>query len=295
MWPYLLHYAGVIRLHDRSLRGSRIGALLRAGRRADYDAELRFSGHSLLRAPLLASRAVVVADEEFARDLAVQHPELRIHVVPPGPELPEAPTPVGPVTFGVTDATTGALAGRAAARARAAGARFELQHAASAADAVRASHVVLAMSWPPPAGPPAGAILAMSAARAVVVYETATTAAWPAIDPQTWEPRGLFRSAPPIVVSVDPRDDEHSLMLAMRRLSASADSRERLGRAAQAWWRGHATPRIAAAAWERVLREASRLSPPARPSEWPAHLAADGTQRARETLQQFGVSVDFLN
>jgi hypothetical protein len=36
------------------------------------------------------------------------------------------------------------------------------------------------------------------------------------------------------------------------------------------------------------------VTPPPRPLNWPHHLAADGTQRARELLGEFGVTVDFL-
>jgi hypothetical protein len=74
----------------------------------------------------------------------------------------------------------------------------------------------------------------MAARKPVIVLETTTTAEWPALDPQTWRPRG-FSSDPPIVVSLDPRDEEHSLVLAIQRLSTDAALRWRLGDAAHAW------------------------------------------------------------
>jgi hypothetical protein len=90
--------------------------------------------------------------------------------------------------------------------------------------------------------------------------ETEATAAWPAIDPQTWRPRGLAATEAPVAVTVDPRDEEHSLMLAIRKLSADAALRAQLGRAAHAWSETHATLARAASAWTAILGEATTLS-----------------------------------
>jgi len=68
----------------------------------------------------------------------------------------------------------------------------------------------------------------------VIVLETSHTADWPAIDPQTWGPRGVGRDEP-IVVSLDPRDEEHSLVLAIQRLSSDANLRAQLVAAADRW------------------------------------------------------------
>jgi hypothetical protein len=76
-------------------------------------------------------------------------------------------------------------------------------------------------------------------------------------------------------------------MLAARRLSADPALRTRLGAAAHAWWRAHGTLSQAAAAWTRMLADAA-----SRPA--PIPQAADGTARARETLDEFGVSVDIF-
>ena len=94
----------------------------------------------------------------------------------------------------------------------------------------------------------------MAAGKPVVVLETAGTADWPALDPQTWQPRGPGTDAP-VVVSVDPLDEEHSLGLVLARLSTDASLRTRLGTAAKAWWKSHATPEHATTAWTAILRE----------------------------------------
>jgi len=297
VWPYLLHYPGIVRLRASSLRASRGGAMLEARRQGEYEAELRFSRARMLRVPLLAARLVVVADAAFAQALQQEYPEARVRSAPPAVPAPGPldPLPAAPVIVGTCDGiATTSCAQRAARRAHDAGARFELRDYGSVIDAVREAHVLLAMEWPPATEPTEAALVGMAAGRAVVVYEVERTAGWPALDPQTWEPRGLVTGGPAIVISIDPRDADHSLMLAMRRLAADASLRADLGRAARSWWQAHAAPAPAAAAWEALLAEGAALAPPPRPADWPAHLLADGTARAREILDPFGVSVDVL-
>ena len=151
--------------------------------------------------------------------------------------------------------------------------------------------VVVAMEWPASGDAMTAALAGMADGKAVVVFETEETADWPALNPQTWRPRD-FRGSSPIVVSIDPRDEQHSLKLAMQRLSTDAALRERLGAAAREWWRTHATVDHAAQAWEAILAEAQTLPPPSHSTEWLA--PEDGTARAREILGEFGVSVDFF-
>jgi hypothetical protein len=134
----------------------------------------------------------------------------------------------------------------------------------------------------------------MAASRPVVVSETYATAGWPALDPQTWRPRGGALNGPPIVISIDPRDEEHSLMLAMKRLEADPSLCDRLGSAGYSWWRTHATIDHAASAWLEILDEAATLELPRRPRDWPRHLTADGSEIAREILRAHDTNVDFL-
>jgi hypothetical protein len=147
-----------------------------------------------------------------------------------------------------------------------------------------AGHIVVDLQWSSTSMP--RALAGLAAGKAVVVLETEATADWPALNPQTWRPRGSPDAAP-IVVSLDPRDEQHSLMLAMTRLETDKALREDLGAAAREWWASHATVEHAVAAWKPILQEAMTL--PA-----PAVAAKDGTERARDILAAFGVSVDFL-
>jgi hypothetical protein len=128
----------------------------------------------------------------------------------------------------------------------------------------------------------------------VIVYDTESTADWPALDPHNWRPRAFDPQRPAIAVSIDPRDEEHSLMLAIRRLSDDRGLRDALGSAARAWWSQHATLQAAASAWRPILAEALSVEAP-RPENLRPELTYDGTARAREILAPFGVTVDFLD
>lgn len=149
--------------------------------------------------------------------------------------------------------------------------------------------VVVALEWPVTGTALTTALAGMAAGKAVVAFETEATADWPALNPQTWRPRD---AGVPIIVSIDPRDEQHSLKLAMQRLSTDAALREQLGAAARRWWKTHATVDHAVQAWEAILAEARTLPPPSRSAEWEA--PEDGTARAREILGEFGVSVDLF-
>ena len=314
IWPYLLHYGGVLVLASRTVHDSRARALVAAGRRGDYEREFAFGeGHSprrprvphgmpggrwaMLRAPLAASRLVVVPHRALADLVAAEHPEARVIYAPlPVPELDPGPretTGRTGVTFGVLARDRVETARRAHARAVETGADAELVVEPSADRLLHLSDVVMALSWPDPGDPLEVARAAMAARTPVVAPETVVTADWPALDPQTWRPRGSLPDAP-VAGTIDLRDEEHSLALAIRRLSADAPLRARLGEAARAWWRTYASPNAAFPCWERLLREAAALDPAPRPTDWPPHLTADGTERARAMLDEFGLSVDLF-
>ena len=99
---------------------------------------------------------------------------------------------------------------------------------------MREADVIVSLPWPATGENRAPALAAMAARKPVIVLETTSTAEWPALDPQTWRPRGFSADAP-IVISLDPRDEEHSLVLAIQRLSSDAVLRSQLADAAYAW------------------------------------------------------------
>ena len=265
---YLFHYPGVLLAH------SLVGA----------------------RHALAASRLVVMGNSSAAELVMLDVPEERIRVAPQFAAPVDAPALQrlnGVVRFGVLHTDHVEIAERAMVRARAAGAAAALVQPERDVDrTIRDSDVVIALQGPTFAEPLTTALLGMSAGRPVIVSEAEATADWPTLDPQTWLPR-FFGNESPVAVSIDPRDEEHSLMLAIRRLSADAPLRARLGTAARRWWETSATPRHAAESWSRILEDAVASTPP-QPSDLPARLTADGTAFAREVLAEFGLSVDLF-
>ncbi len=144
--------------------------------------------------------------------------------------------------------------------------------------AADAPAVITALQWPPDGSALTYALAGFAAGRAVIVFDGPETADWPSLDPQNWQPRGLAPMVPgldgakgetwhhrgqtPICVSIDPRDEGHSRRLALRRLEGDAALRARLGAAAEAWWREHATVHRAVTGFEILLEEARALPDP---------------------------------
>ena len=223
----------------------------------------------------IRSAKLVLAPEGAVASLQDDHPNTRIRALPIAAAAMEDDFKPhdGDVRFAICGSECHDVARRAIERARAAGDHAAFLTCADQGEAragrpdepntsavgnealVRHADVVVAMRWSMTAAAVADAAIGMSAGRPVIVFETEGTALWPALDPQSWQPRG-FEADVPIVVSIDPRDEEHSLMLAVRRLSGDPQLRRDLGAAARAWWRDHATPAIAAVAWRAILDEA---------------------------------------
>lgn len=321
LWAYLLTHPGVVALRAGSLHASRTLGLLHRGRRAAYDAEMVFNEGPrrgvvpwhvalgrwpLVRIPALAARMVIVGDEANAAELPRRVPEACVRYAPIGvrpPVEPPAVTGVGerrPLVVAAVDRGSHDVLAGAAARARRAGAAVELvgeRELITDID-VRAAYgsadVVVALGRPAFPTGIARALAGMAASRCVIVPETAETAEWPALDPQSWSVRGYGRSPAPVVVSIDPRDEEHSLALALVRLAADASLRQRLAADGHAWWRAAATPEHAATVWNGLLREAASLDAPAKPPDWPAHLTDDGSGLARRILADVGLAAEWL-
>ena len=262
VWPYLIHYPGVTRLHRLTLHTSRAEALERGQRLDDFCREFAFShpgvtppvlpalrriapgAWPMLAVPLRASRVTVVAHEAVAEALRADYPAARVRAITPG---------VQPL----------------------AGPRDE---------------IVVAAQWPVNGAPLVDAVAGFAAGRAVIVFDGPETADWPSVNPQDWRPR---TNLPPICVAIDPRDEGHSRRVAVSRLEKDPALRAALGAAAQAWWRTHATVEQAAAAFELVLEEAAKTGNPARPEGWPSHFSDEGLGRAREVAGQFGLELPY--
>jgi hypothetical protein len=297
IWSYLWRFPGVLLLGGSSLHNSRADYLERAQQYEQYIQEFRFNHgrapHAstehvrrlprgdwpMLRAPLIGSRLVAVRDAALAAALQDEYHDGRVRHLPIGvaPDPLEAaptsePPSAGTVTFGAIGDTRTDVIRRAFQRARDTGTRAALALAGAADPALPACDVLLALACPRPEHAVVPALAGMAVGKPVVVLETAITADWPVLNPQTWQPRGLGSGAAPIAVSIDVLDQEHSLMVAMRRLAADAELRAQLATAAQTWWRIHATLDRAVDAWLLTLEEAMTVAPLPYPTNWPRHL-----------------------
>jgi hypothetical protein len=290
VWPYLVRYPGVVILRASSLQQSRTEALTLQQRRSHLRAERAFGGSSLLRAPLVASRLVVVHDEAMARAIRDEFPGVDVRVLPVGVTPPAITASLDRTRFRYLGPQP-EVAQRAAARAREAGADVSITP--GLAD-LRNGDVVIALEWPPTGAPSIDAVRAMAAGLPAIVLETEAVAGWPTLDPQTWQPRAYRNPGAPIAISIDPRDEEHSLMLCMRRFAADPALAAQLGSAARTWAHEHARAETVAMAWEHALEDTA-ARPPTRGTPLPAHLTADGSERVRALLAEVGADVDFLD
>jgi hypothetical protein len=312
MWPYVFRFPGVLAVSGASLHNGRAALLEQQDRTADYQAEFTFNeGHPpperdrrlprgswpMLRAAVSASRLVVVRDQPLASRLQADYPDARIRYVPLGLEAPDAiaaPARGRPLRCAVFGAGRTALAARAAERAAAGTLAIDIVEASGARD-LDTCDVAAALTWPAHGESLMPALAALAAGKPTIVFDTEATADWPTLDPQTWRPRGSTGpGAPPIAIAIDPRDEEHSLMLALRRLVGEPGLQDSLSNAGREWWLANATLPPVVRGWERVIEEGLMIASPALPADWPRHLSADGTAATRALLERFRVEVDFL-
>jgi hypothetical protein len=238
LWPFLSRFGGALMLRTLALPE--------------------------LRATLMASHVAVVPYESIAEDLRGLYPGCQVRVAVTGVSevQPDQQVPVvtdgrrSPVFSMLSTSRTDVLR-RALDRAGLGDDAFMLASGRSPEQILREADVIVSLRWPWSGEPATEALAAMAAGKPVVVLETTGTADWPALDPQSWKARGPTRE-PPVVVSLDPLDEEHSLGLALARLSSDATLRRDLGAAAKSWWQSHATPGHAAADWIRILGEAAQ-------------------------------------
>lgn len=233
-----------------------------------------------------ASRLTVVPHAAVAEDLRAQHPEADIRVAATGvhmvqpvvaPGVNTGPLVVGSLSPDRTDLLTRVLEGAGLATSGSATLLVDVPERV-----LRDADVIVSVPWPWFGEAPTEALAAMAAGKPVVVLETAGTAEWPALDPQSWQPRGAASGAP-IVISVDPLDEEHSLVLALRRLASDRTLRTQLGAAGHAWWQTRATPAHAAIDWDGILRDAAAPRPTvSSPAENQSHMLARMDERQKK-------------
>lgn len=160
---------------------------------------------------------------------------------------------------------------------------------------IRVADVALCLRWPSARETSASWLRAIAAGRATVVTDLAQQVDIPTLDPRTWtvQHASTTLAVPtPVAVGIDLLDEDHSLLLALRRLTRDAELRRSLGAAAEAHWAANHTLDHMAADYLALIREAARQPAPSRPL--PAHLRPDPLAHARSLLAPFGLQDERL-
>jgi hypothetical protein len=229
----------------------------------------------MLRAALVGSRLTVVPHHGRHLALLDACPDLAVAVVGGcAPHVPHTALPTqGPIRVRAV-AHDRALVERAAARATTADVPIAVLPDADTGplvDAADPADVLVRLGTLYDEEPVAPLLAALSRSLPVVAYEREALAHIPALDPQTWQDRP-GASAPPALITIDPRDAEHSLAMALRRLASDPALRQRVGDGARHWWNARATPERAATGLQAAFARALTVAPLPRPDDWPMHL-----------------------
>jgi glycosyltransferase involved in cell wall biosynthesis len=145
--------------------------------------------------------------------------------------------------------------------------------------AIAASDVTLNLRWPTALEVSGPWVRSLALGRATITMDAVHCAYVPALDPSTWNRRSPAADLEPganeraVTVSLDVRDLNHSLRIAMRRLGTDHALRERLGRHARAWWEQEHTMDRMVADYERAFARA--MAEPAPAPGGPRHLRPD--------------------
>ncbi len=155
-----------------------------------------------------------------------------------------------------------------------------------------AADVVSCLRWPSARETSASWLRAISAGRATIVTDLAQQADVPTLDPRNW---ALLDARPdhavhrPIAVSIDVLDEDHSLTLALKRLTTDGALREQLGASAADYWRARHTLEHMVSDYETVMQRTIGQS--RAQSELPEHLRPESVAHTRDILAPFGASL----
>jgi glycosyltransferase involved in cell wall biosynthesis len=168
------------------------------------------------------------------------------------------------------------------------------------ADYIDAADVCLCLRWPTSGETSAAWLRSLAGGRPTIVTDLAHTSDVPGYDPRSWtvpfakvsctDPLGWPVRDEGACVAVDLLDEEHSLRLAMHRLTVDRQLRERIGNAARHLWERRFTLEGMQRAYVDLIEAAMQrpLHPAPRP-DLPAHFRTDGTQHAVRLLREMRV------
>jgi glycosyltransferase involved in cell wall biosynthesis len=165
------------------------------------------------------------------------------------------------------------------------------------ADYIEAADVCLCLRWPTSGETSAAWLRSLAGGRPTIVTDLAHMADVPGYDPRSWtvpfakatrtDPLGWPVRDEAACVAVDLLDEEHSLRLAMHRLTTDPRLRERIGGEARRLWERRFTLERMQRAYVDLI-EAAMQQPlaPAPRSDLPSHFRADGTGHAVRLLRE---------
>ena len=164
------------------------------------------------------------------------------------------------------------------------------------ADYLSAADVCLCLRWPTSRETSAVWLRCLAAGRATVVTDLAHMVDIPALDPRNWKlayaPSAIERETleptrvDPVCVSIDILDEDHSLLLALRRLAEDARLRATLAKNAGELWKARFTLERMADGYDRAIAATIAAGQKgASETAVPQHLIADGSERAISLLR----------
>jgi glycosyltransferase involved in cell wall biosynthesis len=149
-----------------------------------------------------------------------------------------------------------------------------------------AADVALALRWPTARETSAAWAECLAAGLPTMLSDLAHLAHVPTLSVRDWRPPP---AADPIAIAVDLFDEEQILIRGLRRLMADQTLRERLGRAARAYFEAHHTVSGMVADYLGAIDAGAMRSAPG--TELPAHLRPDPLAHARHLAAAVGVDL----
>ena len=151
---------------------------------------------------------------------------------------------------------------------------------------IAASDVALTLRWPTAREISGPWLRGLAAGVPTVITQLAHLTVVPWLDPRTWRSSGAPASTDAVCIGIDILDEDHSLLLAMRRLARDSALRIALGGAGRRYWEANHTPEVMAGDYRQAIELARTRSVPS--VELPAHLLDDGRSALNALLTPFG-------
>ena len=168
---------------------------------------------------------------------------------------------------------------------------------------VDAADVCVCLRWPTSRETSASWLRCLAAGKPTIVTDLVHLTDVRSLDPRDWtvvgwpaRPDAVGPVVRPACISIDIVDEDHSLGLALRRVSTDRDLRETLGQSARQLWTDRFALDRMAAGYARVMaRVSGTRADDHRPGDVPPHLRRDGTDLASAILSDFGLDNPLRN